>query len=234
MDVAEASQGKSEAEQSAEELALGPEIAGRVLGAAHLWDNADAQARVNRVGRWMASQTSRPDLPWSFGVIDTPEINAFAAPGGYILITRGMYELLGEDDEVAAVIGHELSHVVQRDHYNVIQKQEQQSAIQSAASSNVSVGGGIAGSMAKAYVEEHGATIMLTSLDRSAEYRADQAAEVYLVRSGYDPLALYAVLQKMTALGSQSGNLAALYKTHPPLGDRLDHLDRSGAGGAGR
>ena len=234
VDVAEASQGKSEAEQSAEELALGPEIAGRVLGAAHLWDNAEAQARVNRVGRWMASQTSRPDLPWSFGVIDTPEINAFAAPGGYILITRGMYELLGEDDEVAAVIGHELSHVVQRDHYNVIQKQEQQSAIQSAASSNVSVGGGIAGSMAKAYVEQHGATIMLTSLDRSAEYRADQAAEVYLVRSGYDPLALYAVLQKMTALGSQSGNLAALYKTHPPLSDRLDHLDRSGAGGAGR
>ncbi|UHQ19447.1 M48 family metalloprotease [Lysobacter sp. KIS68-7] len=234
MDVAEASQGKSEAEQSAEEAALGPEIAGRVLGAAHLWDNAEAQARVNRVGRWMASQTSRPELPWSFGVIDTPEINAFAAPGGYILITRGMYELLGEDDEVAAVIGHELSHVVQRDHYNVIQKQEQQSAIQSAASSNVSVGGGIAGSMAKAYVEKHGATIMLTSLDRDAEYRADQAAEVYLARSGYDPLALYAVLQKMTALGSQSGNLAALYKTHPPLKDRLDRLDRSGVAGAGR
>ena len=88
--------------------------------------------------------------------------------------------------------------------------------------------------MAKAYVEQHGATIMLTSLDRSAEYRADQAAQVYLVRSGYDPLALYAVLQKMTALGSQSGNLAALYKTPPPLSDRLDHLDRSGAGGAGR
>ena len=232
--VAEASQGKSETEQAEEEAALGPMIAGRVLGAAPLWSDAEAQARVNRIGRWMASQTSRPDLPWSFGVIDDGEINAFAAPGGYILITRGLYQLLETDDEVAAVIGHELSHVVQRDHYNVIQKQEQQSAIQSAASSNVSVGGGIAGSMAKAYVEQHGATIMLTSLDREAEFRADQAAEVYLARSGYDPLALYAVLQKMTALGSTSGNLAQLYKTHPPLDARLDRLDRSGFASAGR
>lgn len=232
--IAEASQGKSETEQAEEEAALGPMIAGRVLGAAPLWNDAEAQARVNRIGRWMASQTSRPDLPWSFGVIDDGEINAFAAPGGYILVTRGLYALLETDDEVAAVIGHELSHVVQRDHYNVIQKQEQQSALQSAASSNVTVGGGLAGSMAKAYVEKHGAAIMLTSLDREAEFRADQAAQVYLARSGYDPLALYAVLQKMTALGSASGNLAQLYKTHPPLDARLDRLDRSGFASAGR
>ena len=232
-DIAEAAQGKPESEQAAEEAALGPEIAGRVLGAAPLWDDAEAQARVNRVGRWMASQTSRPNLPWSFGVIDDGEINAFAAPGGYILVTRGLYALLDSDDEVAAVIGHEMSHVVQRDHYNVIQKQETQSALQSAASSNVAVGGGVAGSMAKAYVEKHGATIMLTSLDREAEFRADQAAGVYLARAGYDPLALYAVLQKMTALGSASGNLAQLYKTHPPLDARLDRLDR-GFASAGR
>lgn len=226
MDVAEAAQGKSETEQAAEEAALGPEIAGRVLGAAPLWADAEAQARVNRVGRWMASQTSRPDLPWSFGVIDTPEINAFAAPGGYILITRGMYELLADDEEVAAVIGHELTHIVQRDHYNVIKKQETQGALTDAASSNVAVGGGVAGSMAKEYVAKHGATILATSLDRGAEYNADQAAQIYLARAGYDPLALYAVLQKMMAVGSSSGNLAQLYKTHPPLDERLDRLDQ--------
>lgn len=229
--VAEAAQGKSETEQAAEEAALGPEIAGRVLGAAKLVDDPEAQARVNRVGRWMASQTSRPDLPWSFGVIDTPEINAFAAPGGYILITRGMYELLGDDEEVAAVIGHELAHIVQRDHYNVIKKQETQGALTDAASSNVAVGGGIAGSMAKEYVAKHGATIMATSLDRGAEYNADHAAQVYLARAGYDPLALYAVLQKMMAAGTSSGSLAQLYKTHPPLDERLDRLDRDQVAG---
>ena len=61
-------------------------------------------------------------------MIDTPEINAFAAPGGYILVTRGMYELSTSDAELAAVLGHEINHCVQRDHYNVIRKQEMASA----------------------------------------------------------------------------------------------------------
>jgi peptidase M48-like protein/SH3 domain-containing protein len=226
MNVADAAAGKSEEEQSAEELALGPEIAGRILGAAKLWPDDAAQRRVNRIGRWMASHSARPELPWTFGVIDTPEVNAFAAPGGYILITRGMYALCANDDEVAGVLGHEISHVVQRDHYNVIRKQEVASASEEAVASQVNVGGGLAGSMAKDYVRKHGATVMLTSLDRSAEYRADEAAEIYLARSGYNPLGLYSVLQKMTALGQQSASLAQLYKTHPPLDERLDRIDR--------
>ncbi|HET6435620.1 MAG TPA: M48 family metalloprotease [Xanthomonadaceae bacterium] len=225
LDVADAAAGKSEEEQTAEELALGPEIAGRVLGAAKLWPDAEAQARVNRIGRWMASQTTRPELPWTFGVIDSSEINAFAAPGGYILITRGMYELLADDAEVGAVLGHEISHVVQRDHYNVIRKQQTASAVQEAASANIDTGS-VAGELAKDYVRKHGAAVMLTSLDRSAEYRADEAAEVYLARAGYNPMALYAVLQKMTAFGTRSAALAQLYRTHPPLDERLDRIDR--------
>ena len=231
MNVADAAAGKSEEEQSAEELALGPEIAGRILGAAKLASDDAAQRRVNRIGRWMASHTSRPGLPWTFGVIDDPEVNAFAAPGGYILITSGMYDLLASDDEVAGVLGHEISHVVQRDHYNVIRKQEVASASENAVASQVNVGGGLAGSMAKDYVRKHGAAVMLTSLDRGAEYRSDEAAEIYLARSGYNPLGLYAVLQKMTALGTQSASLAQLYKTHPPLDERLDRIDRRGFAG---
>jgi hypothetical protein len=229
--VASTAAGKSDAEQTAEELALGPEIAGRILGAAPLVRDDAAQRRVNRIGRWMASHTSRPDLPWTFGVIDTPEVNAFAAPGGYVLLTRGMYDLLANDGEVAGVLGHEISHVVQRDHYNVIHKQEVTSATEDALAGQVSVGGGIAGSMAKEYVRRHGAAVMLTSLDRGAEYRSDEAAEIYLARSGYNPLGLYAVLQKMTAMGSASAGLAQLYKTHPPLGDRLDRIDQRGFAG---
>jgi hypothetical protein len=226
MNVADAAAGKSEEEQTAEELALGPEIAGRVLGAAPLVHDDAMQRRVNRIGRWLASHTARPDLPWSFGVIDSPEINAFAAPGGYILVTRGMYDLLADDAEIAAVLGHEMGHVVQRDHYNVIRKQQTTSAVENAASSQVTVGGGLAGEMAKEYVRKHGAAVLLTSLDREAEFRADEASEIYLARAGYNPMALYAVLQKMTAFGTQSARLAQLYKTHPPLADRLDRIDR--------
>ena len=218
---------KSEAEQSAEELALGPQIAGRVLGARPLWNDAGAQQRVNLIGRWVASQTSRPELPWTFGIIDSPEINAFAAPGGYILVTRGMYEILSTDGEVAAVLGHEISHCVQRDHYNVIRKQEMATTGKDLAMSEVQTGTDTAaGLYARQYVEKHGAAVMLTSLDREAEYRSDEAAEIYLARAGMNPVSLYAVLQKMTAAGKQSASLAQLYKTHPALDDRMDHIDR--------
>ena len=223
--------GKSEQEVLQDELELGPMIAGRILGAAPLVKDPEAQKRVNLIGRWLASRSSRPDLPWTFGVIDDGEINAFAAPGGYILITRGLYQLLGSDDEVAAVLGHELSHVIQRDHYEVLRKQEVQGVGRDIALSQVKTGGGVAGSMARGYIEKNGAAIMLTSLDRSAEFRADQAAGIYLARAGGNPLVYYAVLQKMTALGTSSPRLTQLYKTHPSLDARLDALDKQGYDG---
>jgi hypothetical protein len=221
---------KSESDQAAEELALGPQIAGRVLGARPLWNEAEAQKRVNTVGRWVASQTSRPELPWTFGVIDTAEVNAFAAPGGYILVTRGLYELLASDAELAAVLGHEISHAVERDHYNVIRKQEMTTIGKDVVAGEIDVGAGVAENYARQYVEQHGATILVTSLDRQAEFRSDKAAEIYLARAGMNPMALYAVLQKMMALGSESASLAALYKTHPPLDARLDRIDERGYG----
>jgi len=221
---------KPESQLAAEELALGPQIAGRVLGARPLWNDAPAQQQVNLVGRWVASQTSRPELPWTFGVIDTPEINAFAAPGGYVLVTRGLYELLSSDAELAAVLGHEISHAVERDHYNVIRKQELTTMGKDAVVAKVDAGTGVAENYARQYVEQHGATILMTSLDRQAEFRADKAAEIYLARSGMNPMALYSVLQKMAALGSGSASLAQLYKTHPPLDARMDRIDERGYG----
>lgn len=222
---------RAEDELAAQELALGPEIAGRILGARPLWSDAEAQKRVNVVGRWVATQTSRADLPWTFGVIDTPEVNAFAAPGGFVLVTRGLYELLASDAELAAVLGHEITHCVQRDHYKVIRKQELATTGKDMALRDVDAGNdSAAGRYARNYAEEHGAAIMMTALDREAEYRADEGAQYYLARAGMNPLALYSVLQKLTALGSDSAALAQLYKTHPPLDARLARLDQRGYG----
>jgi len=226
--VADRAIGKSDQEVAEEERALGPAVTGRVLGVAPLWNDDSVQRRVNLVGRWLASQTSRPGLPWTFGVIDDGEINAYAAPGGYVLLTRGMYELLADDAELAAVIAHELGHVVQRDHFEVIRKQQVRDAGTDAVLSQVRAPG--AAAYAKDYVAEHGATILLTGLDRDAEYRADGAAGIYLERAGFDPLAFYSVLQKMAALGKRPAPLAQLYRTHPPLDERMDRLDGRQAG----
>src|SRR5687768_7724413 len=95
-DLATATTGVNEQD----EIAVGRELAGRVLGAAPMVADAELQAYVNRVGRWVALQSERPDLPWRFGVIDSPSVNAFAAPGGYILITRGLYEILDNESQL--------------------------------------------------------------------------------------------------------------------------------------
>ncbi len=228
--VADQAAPESEAELLQTELDLGPMIAGRVLGARPLWDNPQAQARVNLIGRWLASQSSRPNLPWTFGIIDTPEYNAFAAPGGYIMVTRGLYEIVANDEELAAVLAHEITHIVQRDHYDVIRKQGLLSTGLQAADEQVQTGGGEAGSIASSYVEKNGAGILLTKLDRDAEYRADAIGEVYLARAGMNPLVMYAMLQKMAATGTATGKLAELYSTHPSISDRLDHIDQRGYG----
>jgi predicted Zn-dependent protease len=120
---------------------------------------------------------------------------------------------------------------VQRDHYNVIHKQEMADTARERALSQATTGNDTAaGRFARSYVEEHGAAIMMTSLDREAEYRADQGAEIYLARAGMNPLALYSLLQKLTALGSESASLAQLYKTHPPVDARVDRIDQRGFG----
>ena len=230
LDVAESAAPKSEEDLAQAELELGPLVAGRLLGARPLWDDAAAQQRVNTIGRWLASNTSRPDLPWTFAVIDSPELNAFAAPGGYVMVTRGLYTLLETDAELAAVLGHEIGHVVQRDHYEVVRKQELTASLQNLVSSQVPAGGSVGESLARDFVEHHGAAMLMTRLDREAEYRADAFSQLYLARAGMNPLALYGVLQKMAAIGGTDGGLAQLYSTHPTMDDRLDRIDARGYG----
>ena len=75
-----------------EEIEIGSDMAARLLGAAPLAAGDPVQRYVNNVGRWLASQTERPDLPWRFGVLEAPQLNAFATPGGHIFITRGLFE----------------------------------------------------------------------------------------------------------------------------------------------
>jgi Zn-dependent protease with chaperone function len=223
---------ESEQEKTDEELVMGPQIAGRVLSVMPLLNDPQAQRRVNIIGRWVAAQTPRDDLPWTFAVVDSPEMNAFATPGGYILVTRGLYEVLQSDDEVAAVLGHEISHVVARDHYNVIRKQAMSSALMSAGTTLAvnkigSSGGGPFAQHLAGYLAKEGAMAVLTHFDKDVEYRSDGAALIYTARAGYNPLAMYAVLQKLSAV-SDGNRTSNLYKTHPSATSRLDKLDQKG------
>jgi predicted Zn-dependent protease len=200
-----------------EELAMGREIAGRMLGAAPLVNDPVLQAYVNRVGRWVALQSDRPDLPWRFAVIDTASINAFAAPGGYVMLTRGLYEILDNEAQLAGVLAHEIGHVVRRHHVTVLQKSAALSAgTQLAQRDNRSA---LVNNMIGT-----GAEVFARGLDKSAEYEADAIGIVLAARAGYNPFGLVDVLHKMAARGAADHSLALLFKTHPLPGERLAQL----------
>lgn len=200
-----------------EELAIGREIAGRMLGAAPLVNDAELQAYVNRVGRWVAVQSERPDLPWRFAVIDTASINAFAAPGGYVLLTRGLYEILDNEAQLAGVLAHEIAHIVRRHHVTVLQ--------QSAA---LSAGAQLAQRDNRSALVNNmigtGAEVFARGLDKGAEHEADAIGVVLAARAGYNPFGLIDVLHKLAARGAADGSLALLFKTHPLPGERLTEL----------
>ncbi len=97
-----------------QERAIGQQVAGRLLGQYPLVADAKLQQYVNKVGRWVAQQSDRPDLPWVFGMIDSPAVNAFAMPGGYVFVSKGLYQQLASEAELAGVLGHEIAHVQQK------------------------------------------------------------------------------------------------------------------------
>lgn len=202
-----------------EEIRLGREIAGNLLGAAPLVKDAQLQAYVNKVGHWVALQSNRPDWPWHFGVIESEDLNAFAAPGGWVLITKGLYRNLKNEAELAGVLGHEIGHVVRKHHLKLLQKQQL-----------LSVGAGLLGgklgkdSQTVQKIIGSGAEVCARSLDKDAEYEADRIGVVLSARAGYEPYGLPEVLQTIGHAGKDDSRVALLFKTHPHPDDRLAKL----------
>lgn len=202
-----------------EEVAIGRQIAGNLLGASPLVKDKSLQKYVNNVGRWVASQSERPDLPWHFGVIETKDINAFAAPGGYIFVTRGLYQQLQNEAALAGVLAHEIGHVIRQHHLKVLQQ-----------SSLVDLGGQ---ALAKQVGNNEkvqkligsGAEVVARSLDKNAEFEADSIAVVLTARAGYDPFSFPEVLQEIGHIAKDDNSVELLFKTHPHPDERLEKLN---------
>lgn len=201
-----------------EETAIGRQIAGNLLGAAPLVKDAKLQKYVNNVGRWVADQSERPELTWHFGVIESKDVNAFAAPGGYIFVTRGLYALLQNEAELAGVLAHEIGHVIRKHHLKILQQGKLLDLGSKLVAKSVSGNDKVQGLIGS------GAEIVSRSLDKDAEFEADRIAVVLATRSGYDAFGLPAVLQQIGHFAKDDGDVALLFKTHPHPEDRLDKL----------
>ena len=203
-----------------EEIAIGRDLAATLVGAAPLVADPRTQRYVNSVGRWIASQSERPDLPWQFGVLDAPQLNAFAVPGGTIFITRGLLERMQSEAELAGVLGHEISHVVKKHHLKAIQK----GAMTALAGDALSMAVQNKNAAANEKLVSFGKEMYSRGLDQGDEFEADRVGIVYAARAGYDPYGLPSVLQTLQAMNAQDSAVALMFKTHPAPGDRLDQL----------
>lgn len=206
-----------------DEIKIGQDVAANLLGAAPLVNDPQLQQYVNSIGYWLAQQTERKKLPWTFGVLDSPNVNAFAAPGGYVFITKGLLEVLGSEAELAGVLAHEIGHVVGKHHLAALQKQ-----------SGVGLAAELAGYAVDSKDREIADKLLGASrelytkgLDKSYEYEADRFGVVVAARGGYDPYGLVATLQTLERLNAQDSRLALMFKTHPSPRDRLEWLEKA-------
>jgi predicted Zn-dependent protease len=215
-----------------QELALGRQYHEEVISKQYqVYESKALQDYVNRIGQKLAAASHRPGLPYRFTVLDTPEINAFALPGGFVYVTRGILPYLGSEAELAAVLGHEIGHITAR--HGV----RQQSAAQAA---NIGL------AVASIFVPELNTDLaqnltnilggaLLSGYGREHELEADRLGAQYLARSEYDPQAIIRVLRvlknqelKDAELAKQEGReprrYSGLFATHPDNDTRLKEV----------
>jgi len=203
------------------EVQMGKDVSSKLLGAAPLVDDPELQSYVNEVGRWLALQTERPDLPWRFGVVDTSTVNAFAAPGGYVFVTKGLFALMRSEAELAGVLAHEIAHVLRRHHLEAMRKQLNMSLAKDVAGALVEYDSALVDKLVDAGVE-----LYSKGLDREDEFEADRMGVVIAARGGYDPYGLPAVLLTLHGMSPATEDVGWMFETHPSTGDRLSLLDR--------
>lgn len=209
----------------ADEVAVGKEIAAKTLGTYRLVRDEKLQRYLNVVGLWVALQSERPALPWRFAAVESDQVNAFAVPGGAVLITGGMLKLLSNEAELACVIGHEVGHVVRKHHLSLLQKEL---LLQSGAKvvGEAVTSGGPRDEVRK-FLASEGAELYARSLDRDSERDADGDGVLLAARAGYDPASCLLFMQRMAGMKQEAGTLASLYKTHPQAAERAVDVDKA-------
>jgi predicted Zn-dependent protease len=213
-----------------DEIAIGDAVALQIVDRyGGVWRNSEAFRRVNIIGRVLGRYSQRQDLDWRFGVLNSDEINAFSAPGGRVFITRGLYKLVANDDELAGVLGHEIEHIDRRHALKIIARGELFEGIKGAAT--------VAGKYDPAKYDQAVSTVVSNLLDKGydsgTEYDADKYGRNLAAVSGFAPGGLRAVIEKLqqkSAAGS-----GKVFSTHPSAENRLKKLPADPApGGAAK
>ena len=196
------------------EIEIGRGIAATIAGHYPVSSDTALTRYVNLVGLTVASQDPRPDITYHFAVLETPAVNAFAAPGGYVFITRGSLALIRSEAELAGVLAHEVGHVNAKHVINQIRKADFTREVKSAVD--------IQGAVLDRFVGA-GTNALFMGLSRGDELEADSLGLEYAAAAGYDPGGLAAFIGRLSSHAGE-GALADFYATHPKPDDRVERL----------
>jgi predicted Zn-dependent protease len=204
----------------AQEIAMGKEADQQAVAAYGLYPDPKVQTYVEQIGKRLAAQSERPSLPWSFKVVDDPAVNAFALPGGYIYVTRGIMTHLRSEAELVAVLGHEIGHVTGRHSASQMSKQQ------------LAMGGLILGMAVKPELQrfgglaQQGLGLLFLKFGRDDENQADELGLRYMTRVAYDPREMLEVLGVLDRVTREEGGgrMPDWLSTHPSPGNRTTRI----------
>lgn len=198
-------------------------MAARVIARFGLYKNDAIMKYVNLVGRGLALSTNRPEIEFRFAILNTDEINGFAAPGGYIFLTKGALMKMQDESELAGALAHEIGHVVEK---HVVKELNIKGADDSATSGLAHLIGGSSESARTAFaqaVDKAMDLLFKDGLKREDESQADRDSVLFCALAGYDPSGLSRYFGRLNAIkgGPQT---AVLDKTHPSYASRIAEL----------
>jgi len=197
---------------------MGQQYAVQIARQLPLISDPEVVRYVNSLGDSIAKLTSRGDLDWHFYVVDTKEVNAFAVPGGFIYVNRGLIERTDKMDELAGVLGHEIGHIVMRHTVKEMQK-EQKADIGVLLACQLT---GVCDTQGANTAIQVGANAMFSKFSREDEKQADDQGFQNVVRAGISPVGMVTMFQKLLDERKASpAGVDAWFATHPLEEDRI-------------
>ena len=201
-----------------EEIKLGADVSERVRGRYGVVQDAAVHRYVTLVGTLLVKKSTRPNLPFRFIVLDTDGVNAFAAPGGYIHITRGALGLMASEAELAGVLAHEISHVTEKHTVGAIQKNK---LVQIGAEESITKNPALWGKLVDVTSD-----LVMAGFGRGEEMESDRDGLAMADAAGYAPGGLGEFLKRLSERNKATSGKQGLFASHPETKDRLATLDK--------
>lgn len=199
-----------------EEIQIGRQVEAEVARKPGFVNDPTLLRSVTAIGLRLARVSERPKLPWTYHIVRDSSVNAFAAPGGFIFVNRGLVSFVKSNDELAFVLGHETTHVAHR-HAVELAQREMELRLGAALITRVLFGG----SLTAYQLSQIAGGLIGAKYSRDKEYEADHYGVIYAKRAGEDPRAAVSFLERLGRLEQQPNAVGSAFASHPPTPDRI-------------